>query len=59
MSTATDASLEYSPEDLLSLPDGKNYELVDGRLVERNMGIESSWVGSQLLARLARFCEDE
>ena len=35
----------YTPEDLLSMPDGKSYELVDGRLVERRMGAESSDVG--------------
>jgi Uma2 family endonuclease len=58
MSTAVDAKTHYTPEDLLAMPDGKNYELVGGRLVERNMGIESSWVGSRLLARLDRFCEE-
>jgi Uma2 family endonuclease len=58
MSTAIDARLEYTPEDLLSLADGKDYELVDGRLVERKMGIESSWVGSRLLARLERYSEE-
>ena len=26
----------YTPEDLLAMPDGKSYELVDGRLVERH-----------------------
>jgi Uma2 family endonuclease len=38
----------YTPEDLLSLPDSKQYELVDGELVERNMGWESSWIGGRL-----------
>ena len=28
----------YTPEDLLVLPDGDNFELVGGELVERNMG---------------------
>ena len=46
----------YTPDDLLRLPDGDAYELVDGRLVEKHMGGESSlswrpnlpsaWVGS-------------
>jgi hypothetical protein len=35
----------FSPEDLLAMPDGKRYELVAGELVERRMGLESSWVG--------------
>ncbi len=25
---------EYTPEDLLAMPDGKGFELVNGRLVE-------------------------
>ena len=52
MSTAIATGTEYMPEDLLDLPDGKSYELVDGRLVERMMGAESSWVGAELLYRL-------
>ena len=35
------------------MPDGKNYELVDGHLVERNMSQLSSWVAGQLY-RFAR-----
>ena len=45
MSTAVATTTEYTPEDLLAMPDGKSYELVNGQLVERNMGAESSWVG--------------
>ena len=33
----------YTPDDLLTMPDGDQYELVDGHLVERGMG---SWAGS-------------
>jgi|SRR5579875_3049758 len=53
MSTAT----VYTPEDLLTMPDGKSYELVDGQLVERKMGIKSSWVGGRLYSRLDQFCD--
>jgi Uma2 family endonuclease len=42
----------YTPEDLLALPDEKSFELVDGQLVERHMGAESSWVGGQILHRI-------
>ena len=28
----------YTPEDLLAMPDSVNYELVNGELVERNVG---------------------
>jgi Uma2 family endonuclease len=47
----------YSPEELLALPDGKNYELVNGELVERNVSVLSSWVGGRLFQRVDTFCE--
>jgi Uma2 family endonuclease len=47
----------YSPEDLLRLPDGVNFELVDGQLVERQMGTESSWVAVQLVILLGAHCK--
>jgi Uma2 family endonuclease len=57
MSTVETPTL-YTPEDLLEMPDGDLYELVDGQLVERNMGMWSSYVGSRLLRLLGNFCED-
>src|SRR4051794_36941233 len=42
----------YTSEDLLTLPDGERFELVNGRLVERKMGSESGWIGSNLLGLL-------
>jgi Uma2 family endonuclease len=48
----------YTPEDLLSMPDRKNYELVDGHLVERNMSQLSSWVGGRLHRILDIFVDD-
>lgn len=48
----------YTPEDLLAMPDeGKDYELVDGRLVERNMGMRSSFVGGRILLLLGAWCD--
>jgi Uma2 family endonuclease len=47
----------YSPEDLLAMPDSKSYELVDGRLVERKMGAESSLIGTRLCSRLDLFSQ--
>lgn len=41
-----------TPEELLTLPDGEHYELLDGELVEKQMGTESSWVGGQLFGRI-------
>jgi Uma2 family endonuclease len=58
MSTAVATKTHCTPEDLLAMPDGKRFELVGGHLVERSMGLESSWVGGRLHARLDRFCEE-
>jgi Uma2 family endonuclease len=48
----------YTPEELLSMPDRTNYELVDGHLVERNVSVLSSWVGGRLDRVLGGFVED-
>src|SRR5262245_59560195 len=58
VAVATENKTRYTPEDLLTMPDGKNYELVDGRLVERKLGAESSWIGGRLHSRLDLFCEE-
>lgn len=50
-------TIEYTPDDLLMMPDGDRYELVDGRLVERNMGQVSSWVGIQTARVIGNFAE--
>jgi len=47
-----------SPEDLLAMPDGERYEVVDGQLVERPMGADSSRIGGRLYRRLDAFCEE-
>ena len=58
MSTVVETKTRYTPEDLPAMPDGKSYELVGGQLVERNMGVESSWVGGELYARLRQHCKE-
>ena len=58
MSTAMATEARYTPEDLLAMPDGVGYELVNGQLVERNMGAESSRVEARLVSRLDPFCEE-
>ena len=45
--------VRYTPDDLLAMPDAVNYDLVDGQLVERTMGTESSWIGGELYRLLA------
>ncbi len=56
MSTAVaNEARRYSPEDLLAMPDGKSFELVRGRLLERKIGAESSEVGGILYLHLSLF----
>lgn len=40
------------PDNLLCVPDGDSYELVDGRLVEKHVGAKSEFVAANLLALL-------
>jgi Uma2 family endonuclease len=47
----------YTPDDLLRMPDGDRYELVDGHLVEINVSALSSLVAGRLLSRITVFCE--
>lgn len=56
MSTVT-TKQQYTPEDLLAMPDSVCYELVDGTLVERKMGALSSFVGGRLLYLISLFLE--
>jgi Uma2 family endonuclease len=46
---------DYTPEDLLTMPDGYRYELVDGILVERHMGWKAGVIASELLLRIGAF----
>ena len=55
--TATLSQPEVSPNDLLSMDDDNNaFELVNGELVEKTMGWESSWIASELAALLRTEC---
>jgi Uma2 family endonuclease len=58
MSRSVTSKTQYTPEDLLAMPDGKSYELVGGQLVERKSGAESSWVAGQVCSQLHWFCEE-
>src|SRR3954469_6764848 len=57
MTTVTSAT-EFTPEDLLNLPDNVSYELVDGKLVERHTGFESSEIAARILGLLWMFLKD-
>jgi Uma2 family endonuclease len=58
MSTVA-AKTQYTPEDLLKMPDGDRFELVDGELVEKNMGWHSGWVGGRLHYFLSSYCAEK
>jgi Uma2 family endonuclease len=50
---ATDLTTQpITPEQLAMMPNDKEFELVDGQLVERKMGNKSSWIASELAFRL-------
>jgi len=57
MMHASVVSQRYTPEDLLAMPDGHRFDLVDGHLVERNMGAESSWIALQINRYLGNYAE--
>jgi Uma2 family endonuclease len=46
-----------TPDDLLNMPDGARYELIDGRLVKREMGFRSSFIGGRLFRWFGDHCE--
>ncbi|HWE39259.1 MAG TPA: Uma2 family endonuclease [Isosphaeraceae bacterium] len=50
-----ESSATYTPEDLLAMPDGDRFELVDGHLVERPMGAISSLVGAEILRLVGNY----
>lgn len=54
---ATAVETRYTPEDLLAMPDEGRFELIDGQLVERNMGAKSSRVATKLLLFVGNFAE--
>lgn len=53
----TDAPIAVSADDLLSMPDGDRFELVNGELKEKEMGALASWVGNKIGAKLDAYTE--
>lgn len=53
------AKTRYTPADLLRMPYGKNYELVDGNLVEVNVSLWSSYVAGKLIRLLGVYCDEK
>lgn len=55
MSTVSNTAC--TADELLHMPDGDCFELVNGELVEKNMGAVSGWVGNKVSARLDHYSE--
>lgn len=53
--TPTSRARPLSAEDLDSLPDAGLYELVDGTVVERSLGAESSEIAARIIVLLGSF----
>lgn len=56
---STTPACRYTPDDLLAMPDGDRYELVDGELVERDMSGLSSEVARKLAGRAGMFADEQ
>jgi Uma2 family endonuclease len=54
----TAVAARYTPEDLLTMPDGERFELVNGELVERDMRLLSSVVGTEVLRLLGNYVRE-
>lgn len=46
----------WTADRLERLSDEKSYEIDGGKLVKRTMGVESSWIGSEILGIVREFC---
>jgi Uma2 family endonuclease len=47
-----------TPEELEAMPDSVDFELVDGKLVERHMGLESSEIAARIIILIGIFLRD-
>jgi Uma2 family endonuclease len=57
MMATVETEKRYTPEDLLTMPGGNRYELVDGQLVEKSMSFWASYVSGRLHFRLESFSQ--
>lgn len=55
MSTA--APIAVSAEELLRMPDGDRYELIDGELKEKEMGARAASVGNKIASKFELYSE--
>lgn len=47
----------YTPEDLLTMPGGERFELVDGQLQGKEMGAESDWISMKINRLLGSYTD--
>src|SRR5258708_2600866 len=48
--------IRITPEEFLRVPDSRSFELVNGELVERNMGWQASWISARVAYFLSAYC---
>lgn len=53
--TASPSTRLITADEFLRMPENRGAELVDGLIAEKSMGSESSWIGAELLVRIANF----
>jgi energy-coupling factor transporter ATP-binding protein EcfA2/Uma2 family endonuclease len=49
---------QLAPEDLLAMPDGGHYELIDGQLKERRVSVLSNFIALEIGGRLYNHCRE-
>lgn len=57
MSVLLDRPSIRTAEDLLAWPDADRYELLHGKLVEREMGAEANWVAARILILIGLYLD--
>lgn len=57
MSELIDRPAIQTADDLLTWPDSDRYELLHGKLVERDMGAEANWVAARVLFLIGLFLD--
>ncbi len=55
---STVAQPTITADELLRMPDGDRFELVDGELVERKMGSLAGWISNRIGSRFEHFAEE-
>jgi Uma2 family endonuclease len=58
LTSAVTEKTACTPEQLLTMPDGDRFELVDGQLVERKMSKWSSYVAGNIYQQLKNYVDD-